>query len=183
MVSCLYIIQIFVQQLLDRRAGHRDEVDRTRGQLGFDERRWMPDDQQAGVDSPAAKRGCRRVGLQLRRQLPLLVAPAEFRFEGIPGCSGAGAPAAYIDPFARQACRILNMQIGASHDGNELGIEGHHRAQTKERLSAPRAFAFVGGEVNIGLDDRELEFAGLKRPRYYRQIPASSRASSGLCTY
>ena len=35
----VFIVRIFVQQLLDRRAGYRDEVDSAGGQLGFDQRR------------------------------------------------------------------------------------------------------------------------------------------------
>src|SRR6516162_3391824 len=121
----------------------------------------MSDDQHIGVDCPVTERRGGRVGSHPHWPYPLLVAPAELLFDGVPGRPDASTLAAHIDPAACQTCKILNMRIRASHDGGELGIQGQHRSQTDKRFADPRAFALVSIEVDVGLDDAELQLAGL----------------------
>jgi len=57
--------------------------------------------------------------------------------------------------------KILNMRIRASHDGDDFGIQRQHGSQIEKRFADPRAFALVSIEVDVGLDDAELQLAGL----------------------
>src|SRR5215472_672053 len=121
----------------------------------------MSDDQHIGVNCAVTECRGGRAGSQLRRSHPLLATPAEFFFDGVPGRPDAATLAAHIDPAACQTCKILNMRIRASCDGDELGIQGQHRSQTDKRFADPRAFALVSIEVDVGLNDAELQLAGL----------------------
>src|SRR6516165_6645312 len=121
----------------------------------------MSDDQHVGVDCAVTERRGGRVGSHPYWPHPLLVAPAELLFDGVPGRPDAGTLAAHIDLAACQTCKILNMRIRASHDGDEFGVQRQHGSQIEKRFADPRPFALVSIEVDVGLDDAELQLAGL----------------------
>src|SRR6516225_949126 len=121
----------------------------------------MSDDQHVGVDCSVTERRGGRVGSHPHWPYPLLVAPAELLFDGVPGRPDAGTLAAHIDPATCQTCQILYMQVRASHNGDKLRIQRQHGSQTGKRSADPCALAFVSIKVDVGLNDAELQLAGL----------------------
>lgn len=159
----LEIVIIVRHQFVDRRAAYFNNH-RVAGGRGFlVETARIADQPEEGVDLVVAERagGFRR--LHLRHQFEIVIGVAHGLPHDVPGGFRTRTGVADIDPLADQVLHRLDAGVGASDEGDRLGVNREDRAEFLERTGFDEglfAGAVIGVILPVRLGDAHVELAG-----------------------
>ena len=174
---------MLLDQRVDCRTGERYQLGPASNGRILNCRRRMTDPVKEPIDFVVAQRRALLVRLQLGREREAGLGPAELFQQFFHRQERAGARIADVETLAFKVGELLHTCIGARQHRKRLGVHGEDGAQIGICVSLELALAFGGIELDVGLREPKIEFAGFDRVdvehraarRFYRATKAGLR--------
>ena len=147
--------------MIDRGAGQRNQLGAAGGGRILDRRRRMADAIEEAVDLVVAERGALLVGLELGGEREVRLGPAHLLEQLLHRGQRARAGIADVEALALEVGELGDAGVLARQYRERLGMHREHRAQIGIGLALELGLALGGVELNVGLRQPEIEFAGL----------------------
>src|SRR5262245_54550362 len=122
----------------------------------------MADHLDAGVQLALAQLAVGRDRSQLGDLVQLSPLPAERLLEQLPRRPRAGAPATDVYPLAGEIDDGRDARVLAREDRHHLRVQREHGPQAQDGPAGPFPDPGVGYTLDVRLQDRKIELAGLK---------------------